>query len=155
MKPPIYSVRGGTTSWGLLAELDPDMTVAVSDEKGIVTAVVEAVQKLEANGHYGPFACVLGSTLFTLAQTPSSGSLVLPSDRIIPFLTGPLLRSSTVPLSSGVVVGLGGDPVELVVATDITVKFLQLTLEPRYVFRVYERIALRVKQPGAVCRLTA
>ncbi len=81
--------------------------------------------------------------------------MVLPSDRIVPFLTGPLLRSSTVPGPSGVVVGLGGNPVELVVATDITVKFLQLTLEPRYVFRVYERIALRVKQPGAVCRLTA
>ena len=78
---------------------------------------------------------------------------MLPSDRITPFLNGPLLRSSTVPAAAGVVVALAGDPIDLVVATDITVKFLQLNLEPRYVFRVYERVALRVKQRRAVCRL--
>jgi uncharacterized linocin/CFP29 family protein len=152
--PPIYTVHGGTPNPGLLgAPLTAEVPRGGEPGDGIVRAVVDAIQQLEAQGHYGPFACVLGNQFFLDANTPSAGSLVLPSDRITPFLNGPLLRSSTVPGAAGVVVALAGDPVDLVVATDITVKYLQLTLEPRYVFRVYERIALRVKQPGAVCRL--
>ena len=148
VRPMIYKVHGGNPSAGLLGSTTPD-PVTVSD---IVDAVVEAVQLLEEQGHYGPFACVLGHQLFGLATSPS-GSLVLPSDRITPFLNGPLLRSSTIPPTNGLVIALAGNPIDLVVATDITVKFLQLSVEPRYVFRVYERIALRVKQLGAVCVL--
>jgi uncharacterized linocin/CFP29 family protein len=77
-----------------------------------------------------------------------------PSDRITPFLNGgPLLRSSVVDANQGVVVALAGDPVDLVVATDMSVNFLQISTEPRFVFRVHERIALRIKQQGAVCKL--
>ena len=64
--------------------------------KQLVGAVSEAIGHLEQNGHFGPFAAVLGQRLFLVAQTPDPGSLVLPQDRIIPFLGGgPLLRSST------------------------------------------------------------
>lgn len=154
--PPIYTVHGGTPNGGLLDAALQAVVAGKGDAgaagDGIVRAVVDAIQQLEAQGHYGPFACVLGNALFLDANTPSR-SLVLPSDRITPFLNGPLLRSSTVPAETGIVVALAGDPIDLVVATDMTVKFLQLSVEPRYVFRVYERIALRVKQPGAVCRL--
>lgn len=152
VQPLIYKVHGGTPNGGLLGSR-PGGPPAVEVED-IVTAVVDAVERLEGQGHYGPFACVLGDDLFLRANTPSR-SLVLPSDRIMPFLNGPLLRSSTVPKKKGLVVALAGNPIDLVVATDITVKYLQLTIEPRYVFRVYERIALRVKQPGAVCALAA
>ncbi|MBV6521674.1 MAG: hypothetical protein MNPFHGCM_01818 [Gemmatimonadaceae bacterium] len=154
--PMIYRVKGGTPNGGLLdAELKATVPKEGEPGDGIVRAVVDAIQQLEGQGHYGPFACVLGNALFLDANTPSRGSLVLPSDRITPFLNGPLLRSSTVPASAGVVVALAGDPIDLVVATDITAKFLQLSVEPRYVFRVYERIALRIKQPAAACRLTS
>lgn len=153
--PPIYTIHGGTPNGGLLAAgLEVDVTTEGERGNAIVRGVVDAVQQLEAQGHYGPFACVLGNALFLDANTPSR-SLVLPSDRITPFLNGPLLRSSTVPAAEGVVVALAGEPIDLVVATDMTVKYLQLSVEPRYIFRVYERIALRVKQPGAVCRLVS
>ena len=90
--------------------------------------------------------------IFSAAQTPKSASLVLPQDRIIPFLGGgPLLRSSTLPENSGVVVALGGAPVELVVAKDVSVGFLQVTEDPKFVFRVYEKIALRIKETEAIC----
>jgi uncharacterized linocin/CFP29 family protein len=148
VEPLIYKVHGGNQNRGLLGSKIPK-PVAVSD---IVDATVRAVEQLEAEGHYGPFACVLGHKLFRLATKPSK-SLVLPSDRMTPFLNGPLLRSSTIPETKGLVIALAGNPVDLVVATDITVKFLQLSVEPRYVFRVYERMALRVKQLGAVCVL--
>ena len=42
---------------------------------------------------------------------------------------------------------------DLVVATDVSVGFLQITTDPMFVFRVYEKIALRIKEPDAVIRL--
>ena len=51
------------------------------------------------------------------------------------------------------VVALGGTPVELIVATDVCVQFLQLTAEPVFVFRVCEKMALRIKEPDAIMQL--
>jgi uncharacterized linocin/CFP29 family protein len=123
----------------------------------LVRGIAEAIGRLEAGGNFGPFAVVLDQRLFLVAETPSL-ALVLPQDRIIPFLGGgPLLRSSTLDVASnilsGVVVALGGAPVELVVATDACVQFLQLTAEPVFVFRVCEKIALRIKEPRAIMQL--
>ena len=118
-------------------------------------AVSEAIGVLERNGHFGPFSVILGQTLFLVAQTPDVGSLVMPQDRIIPFLGGgSLLRSSTLPEHKGVVVALGGGAVELVVATDMSVQFLQVTTDPMFVFRVFEKMALRIKEPEAIMALT-
>ena len=117
----------------------------------LVAAVSASIGELEAAGHFGPFAVVLGHDFFTAVQTPSPGSLVLPQDRIIPFLAGgPLLRSSTLAVDVGVVLALGAAPVELVVATDVALNFLQVTDEPQFVFRVYEKILLRIKEAKAV-----
>jgi uncharacterized linocin/CFP29 family protein len=51
-------------------------------------------------------------------------------------------------------VALGGEPIELVVATDMSLQFLQVTETPNYLFRVYEKLALRIKSTEAVVRLT-
>ena len=51
------------------------------------------------------------------------------------------------------VVALGGAPVELVVATDMSLQFLQVTNEPRFLFRVREKIALRIKEADAIVTL--
>ena len=119
----------------------------------IVRAVGAAIGDLEANGHSGPFACFLSQNVFEAAHTPASG-LVLPRDRILPFLGGDYLRrTNTVPDGYGVIVALGGQPVEIVVATDMSVRYLQQTAEPRFLFRVAERIALRVKEWNAVAVL--
>jgi hypothetical protein len=68
----------------------------------------------------------------------------------VPFLDGgPFLRSSVVPKNLGVIVALAGSPIDLVVASDVHVQFLQLSLEPRYILRVSERFVLRMKQPEA------
>ena len=99
---------------------------------------------------------MLGQELFLIAQTPDQGSLVLPQDRIIPFLGGgPLLRSSTLDEFGfgGLVVALGGAPVELVVATDMCLQFLQVTADPVFFFRVSEKIALRIREPDAIVQL--
>jgi uncharacterized linocin/CFP29 family protein len=170
--PKVYTVRGGGSHDGLLRKAECKVTLTLpkmidnengDDENGrnkcgdeVVRAVIDAIQRLERMGHYGPFACVLGHSLYEAANTPSPGSLVLPSDRIVPFLDGgPLRRSSVVPHKQGVVVALAGSPIDLVVASDVHVSYVQLTLEPRYVLRVSERFVLRMKQPDARCLLTA
>jgi uncharacterized linocin/CFP29 family protein len=153
VQPPIYTVRNGQQHGGLVTgkpgeEVKWDETTGYSEN--LVGSVVGAVASLEGRGHYGPFACVLGHRLYRAANTPSRHSLVLPSDRIVPFLDGgPLRRSSAVPEDLGVIVALAGSPIDLVVASDVHVRFLQLSVEPRYILRVSERFVLRMKQPEA------
>jgi hypothetical protein len=81
----------------------------------------------------------------------------MPEDRIVRFLGGgPLLRSSRFDALngySGDVVALGGAPIELVVANDASLQFLQLTSEAAFVFRVYEKTALHIKEPRAIAQL--
>jgi uncharacterized linocin/CFP29 family protein len=153
--PKIWEIATKGTAEPLLPQANPPRTPAFPPGgQGLVTKISEAIGTLEGRGHFGPFAVVLGKDLFLTAQTPDPGSLVLPQDRIIPFLGGgPLLRSSTLPDPKGVVVALGGAPVELVVATDVSLGFLQITQDPLFVFRVFEKIALRIKQSNAIVAL--
>jgi uncharacterized linocin/CFP29 family protein len=153
-------ILGGQKSQGLFAaarettfvpqKKDPDKAAL---GEALVTAVSDAIGKLEAQHHLGPFACVLDQKYFNAVQTPND-SLVLPQDRILPFLGGGvLLRSSVLPEDRGLVIALSGAPVDLVVATDISASFLQVTPDPWFVFRVYEKIVLRIKQPEAIVKL--
>jgi hypothetical protein len=134
-----------------------------------VNGVVDAIGYLEGHGHFGPFAVVLSQELFSIAQIPVNilgrrSPSVVPQDRILPFLGGgPLLRSSALPDDYGVVVVLGGAPIELIVATAMSLQFLQVT-EPRdppamegpyFIFRVYEKVMLRIKEPDAIVALVA
>jgi uncharacterized linocin/CFP29 family protein len=152
--PAIWEVLGGQPSSGLLAAGAPGVVVPADDGEKLVRAVSKAIGDLEGDGQFGPFAVALGQELFLAAQTPNEGSLVLPQDRIIPFLGGgSLLRSSTLHDYKGVVVALGGAPVELVIATDVSLNFLQVAPDPMFVFRVYEKMVLRIKEPDAIVAL--
>jgi uncharacterized linocin/CFP29 family protein len=161
--PGIWQITGAQSAEGLWSITSPREWFRVSPRPralrghAIVSAVSGAIGLLEENGHFGPFAVTLGQGLFLVAQTPDVGSLVMPQDRIIPFLGGgPLLRSSTLDALggfSGLVVALGGAPVELVVASDVSLQFLQVTSEPVFIFRVSEKIALRIREPRAIAQL--
>lgn len=120
----------------------------------LVRAVSRAIGNLEGNGQFGPFAVVLDQALFMLAQTPQRNSLVLPQDRIVPFLGGgSLLRSTTLPTGNGLVVALGGAPIELVLAYDLQLQFLQRTEDAEFLFRLSEKMVLRIKEPPAIVTL--
>lgn len=157
----LWQVLGGQTNHGLLLPDKDRHVVHVPKGDGnfmngneLVGAVSDAIGKLEERYHLGPFACILDQKYFRTAQTPSDSSLVLPQDRILPFLGGgALMRSSALPDHRGLVIALGGAPVDLVVATDISVNFLQVTTDPWFVFRVYEKIVLRINQPDAIVAL--
>ncbi len=154
--PGIWQVLGGQQSDGLMGAAGQQIAIAAPPNgSALVAAMSRAVGELEGRGHFGPFAAVLDQSLYTAVQTPEPGSLVLPQDRIVPFFGGgPLLRSSLLPQGCGLLVALGAAPVELVVATDMTLSFLQVTTDPSYVFRVFEKIALRVREPDAIALLS-
>jgi len=158
--------------------LTPTDTVDVpNDGNSLVDGVVTAIGNLENRGHFGPFAVVLSQLLFSTVQKPvhvtsnlaraggtgtSSGPSSVPQDRIVPFLDGgPLLRSSTLLPGYGLVIALGGAPIELVVATDMSLQFVQVTepqappkMEgPYFLFRVYEKVALRIREQAAIVGL--
>jgi uncharacterized linocin/CFP29 family protein len=159
--PDIWQITGALEAEGLWSITVPRQWLPVpalpAAQQGgqLVVTVSDAIGLLEQNGHFGPFAVVLGQELFLIAQTPDQAGLVLPQDRIIPFLGGgPLLRSSTLDqFGGGLVVALGGAPVELVVATDVCLQFLQVSNEPVFLFRVSEKIAIRIREPDAIVQL--
>jgi uncharacterized linocin/CFP29 family protein len=151
--PPIWEIRAYEESKGLVDSAGTAVNVPQNTGNELVKAVSAAIGKLEEQGHFGPFAVVLDQDFFVSVQTPEQG-LVLPQDRITPFLGGgSLLRSSVLPKETGVVVALGGAPVELVFAKDVSLNFLQQTEEGDYLFRVLEKLVLRVKEPDAIVRL--
>jgi uncharacterized linocin/CFP29 family protein len=155
VQPPIFNVAGGESFDGLVKSAKSKVKVPVSRRSGadLVGAVVRGIANLEDFGHLGPFALVLGPELFVMAYTPEKNSLVLPADRIKPLLDGPLLRSSTIADTEGVLVSLAGELIDLLVASDISVRLLQESLEPRYVYRVSQRFTLRIKKPEAIVAL--
>ncbi len=113
--------------------------------QAVVKAVVRAIRRLEENSNPGPFACVLGNNLFDDVHTPTS-SMVLPADRVSPLLKGgPLLRSGKMDEDCGIVVSLPGNAVDIVVGTPPTVQFLQRNEQAKFLFRVYERFVLRIR----------
>jgi uncharacterized linocin/CFP29 family protein len=151
----IAEVSGGEKVDGL-QDISPAQSSSVKKPAGedLVSAVSDAVGALESRFQTGPFACVLGANYFQAAQTPNN-SLVLPQDRILPFLNGgALVRSSAVDANAGLVLALGGAPIELVIS-DTSVEFLQKTPDAWSLFRVYEKMVLRVKDPKAVQHLRA
>jgi uncharacterized linocin/CFP29 family protein len=111
----------------------------------VVSAVVRAMTRLEESSNPGPFACILGNRLFEAVHDPSA-SLVLPADRVSPILRGgQLLRSGKVDSGTGLLVSLAGNAIDIVIGKPPTVQFLQRTEEAKYLFRVYLRFALRIR----------
>jgi uncharacterized linocin/CFP29 family protein len=119
----------------------------------IVRAVPRAIGFLESAGHMGPYHLLLGERAFVAALTPNAFSLVLPKDRIEPLLASPIRRSPALDPDEGVLVSVGGDPTDRVVAVEPTLRFIETTVRDQYRFRVYGVLAIRRKEPEAVVRL--
>jgi uncharacterized linocin/CFP29 family protein len=170
--PAVYTLTGDRDARGLVQPLDPNRGPGGATAQRVfrrfdrnpplprvlgtevTAAIIGAIGDLDARGQGGPYACALSQSLFEAICTPQD-NLVLPRDRVLPFLQGPLLRASTIEDGFGVVVSLTGNSVELVVGGDLNVRFLQTTLEPRYVFRVSERVALRIREENAIAVIEA
>jgi uncharacterized linocin/CFP29 family protein len=110
-------------------------------------AVEKGYAKLQGLGHYGPYALTFPTGPYADSHAPLKDTLIMPADRIRPLVDGRFYGSGTLPASEGVLLSLGGNTLDLIVGRDATTAFVQEDNEGLYRFRVFERFALRDKDP--------
>lgn len=130
-----------------------------------------------AQAHYGPYALVLNFETYADTYAPLPTTLIMPADRIARLVTEGFYGmghstemssdkgrqyhnngtnfygTGTVPLLQGMLVSLGGNTMDLVVGIDAKTEYLTQDNQGNYIFRVYKRFALRLKDSSAVIRL--
>jgi uncharacterized linocin/CFP29 family protein len=145
--------------------------------EGLMEAIVRAINSLEDNGYVAPYVCVFGREPFQEAFNPIHDSTVLPRDRIEPLIGRELLHASGIDIppykpegynnlnevyndltrdawqSRGVLLSMANEPIDLALAAEATLEFRQVDLGGKYVFSVFERFALRIKDPMAIVPL--
>lgn len=138
------------------------------DNRGLMRAVVKAIDSLEEHGYVPPYVCVFGRRPFEAAHQPIDNSNAFPRDRLEPLIGRELLHASAIDVvpyksqtytpqlsskrwrSRGVLLSLANEAVDLAIAAEATPEFRQVDAEGRYVFAVFERFALRIKDANAI-----
>jgi hypothetical protein len=77
----------------------------------------------------------------------------MPADRIRPLVTLGFYGTGTLAPSTGVLVSVGGNTMDLVAGVDPITEFLQLDPDGLYRFRIFERFIVRVKDRTGIVRL--
>jgi uncharacterized linocin/CFP29 family protein len=115
-------------------------------------AVGDAYARLQGRGHYGPYALVLPPKPNADTRRPLATTLIMPADRIISLVYDKFYGTGTlpeIPELLGVMLSWGGNTIDLVIGRDATAAFLQEDTQGLYRFRVFERFALRDKNPSS------
>jgi hypothetical protein len=151
------SASGGFANPGVFEtanQVDVDPAKGKTIGEALVGAVAQALITLEDSGYIGSYVLVLGQKLFTEANTPSKGSMVLPMDRIEGLLGGGSAhRSSVLDDDKGVLLSLGGEPLDRAVAVSPKFEFLRIEGSDKRACRVFERFSLRLKEKDSVVKL--
>lgn len=117
----------------------------------IIGAVSRATAQLESAAYYAPFAMIASTPVWTAINQPSAQSLLPARPSIERILQGgPLMHSALLPEPFALVFAHDCPELEQVLAREINVKFLHASEEPRFVFRVSVRVALRVRDRNAI-----
>jgi len=148
--------RRGSSAEGLVAAAPSAVQVAAKNGdvgERIVQAVTRACADLQGRGQYGPYALVLRTEQYADASSPLENTLVMPADRLRPLVAQGFFATGAMPEATGLVVSVGGGPIDLAVGVEPTVSFLQLDGNGHYLFRVFERFALRLKDERSLVRL--
>ena len=94
----------------------PPVPVSTPANEGLVAAVYKAVLELETRGYYNTYHLVLGETLWEALYTPTTGSLVLPRDRVeATLLGGHIHRTTTLPSDEALIASLDGPTFDCVI----------------------------------------
>jgi uncharacterized linocin/CFP29 family protein len=148
--------RGGSPGPGLFYASDQIVPIApispgIYGERTF-QAVAQAYSLLQTQGQYGPYALALRSEVYADTYAPLPETLAMPADRIRPLVPLGFYGTGTLPPSTGVLVSVGGNSVDLVAGVDPVTEFKQVDNDGIYRFQVFERFALRVKDRTAIVR---
>jgi uncharacterized linocin/CFP29 family protein len=141
-------------------------TAAKLKNRGLKDAIVSAIATLDDRGYVAPHVCVFGLGPFLAANKPLRSGAV-PRDRLEPLIGREILHASAIDLlpagvaaiqapewrNRGLLLSLAGDPVDIAIAAEATAEFRQVDETGRYIFAVFERFALRIKDPNAIVAL--
>jgi uncharacterized linocin/CFP29 family protein len=167
---PLFSdgtvqLRGNPVATGLLERVPADNVIQVERLGGgtggtpisygvnTSSAVSRAYSLLNAKGFPGPCALTLHADVYADTYVPLDNTLIMPADRITPLVTAGYYGTGTLPFSTGIMVSVGGNTMDLAVGLDATVSFQQVDTQGLHRFRLTERFALRIKDPTALVRL--
>jgi uncharacterized linocin/CFP29 family protein len=150
----------GTAGTGLLAAATKKIPVStVASEAGVYgentfDAVVVAMAALRAQGQAGPYALALSPAVYADTFVPVAGTLVMAADQIKPLVSAGFVEAAALPAATGLLVSLGGNTMDLVMAVEPTTAFVQIDDQGQSQFRLYERWALRVRDPASMVQLS-
>jgi uncharacterized linocin/CFP29 family protein len=149
---------------------DAETEVQRLDDKGLMRAIVGAINLLEQRGYVAPYVCVFGRRPFQAAHDSIDNSTVLPRDRLEPLIGRELLHASAIDVlpfesdryaqldkeawpSRGVLLSMADEAIDLAIAAEAAPEFRQVDEHGRFVFSVFERFVLRIKDPKAIVPL--
>jgi len=156
--PALVGARGSIGE-GIVASAPDEVVVAPAEDgsgrygERTFEAIVEAIARLGARGHAGPYAVALRSELYADSFAPLPGTLTAPADRIRPLAAQGFAGSGALAAGTGVVFSTGGNVIDLVMGVDPLVSFTQVGADGLLHFRLFERFALRIKDATALVRL--
>jgi uncharacterized linocin/CFP29 family protein len=134
--------------------------------RGLKDAIVSAITTLDNRGYVAPHVCVFGLGPFLAANRPLRSGTV-PRDRLEPLIGREILHASAIDLlpagvsaarapdwqNRGLLLSLAGDPVDIAIVAEATPEFRQVDEKGSYIFAIFERFALRIKDPNAIVPL--
>jgi len=154
---------GSDAGKGLVNSAPPDQViqvfpVEVADdrtqnryEENTFAAIADAFARLQ-KAHYGRCAVVLHTNVYADTYAALPTTLAVPAERIKGLVSEHFYVSSALLPFTGVVVAIDGDTMDLVIGQAPFTEFTQVN-NSQWIFRLYERFGLRLKDPTAVVRL--
>jgi uncharacterized linocin/CFP29 family protein len=115
-------------------------------------AVVAAITLPRSKGQAGPYALALSPTVYADTFVPVHGTLTMAADQIRPLVTAGFVDAPALPPYRGLLISLGGGTIDLVMTVEPTLTFVQVDDKGMSQFRLYERWALRIKDPDSIVR---
>ncbi len=113
---------------------------------GAVTAVADAISKLDSEGYRSAYAMVASNTLWTELHRRGTGSATLPIDAVRALMDdGPVQRSSVLKGGDALLLSLGEGRVDRIVAEPPRLAFIDQSATARQ-FELYERFVPRLRE---------
>lgn len=123
-----------------------------SEEGQALADISTATATLVSAGFYPPYFVAMHPALYTKLQRVYGRRGILEIELVEKQATGGVFASPSIPQDKVLVIAAQPQYVDLAVGLDIATGFIEtVSLEHR--FSIMETLALRVKQPGAICTL--
>lgn len=115
---------------------------------------VAAIERLTEHGFAGPYALAVGPQRYAAMHRVYENTGVLEIEQVSRLMNAGVYRTPVLPPNRAVVVSVGAENIDLALAHDFALAFLESRGMNHY-FRVFEAVVLRVKRPQAIVALEA